>query len=145
MATEQLDVDLAARDDLQKLGYTQEMSRSRGLPHILFMTLAIMAVPYGLAAPIATSLVGGGPAVMIWGCVRIPSVFLISVCFFLLGGSWFLHSHKRSLSRSQRYVPSTPRPQVHTTGASVWPRPDTRSCSLGSTDGSPWWAFGPLH
>ncbi|KAG9308658.1 amino acid transporter [Chiua virens] len=35
------------------------MTRTRGLFHILFMTLAIMAVPYGLAAPIATSLVAG--------------------------------------------------------------------------------------
>ncbi|KAF8064369.1 amino acid transporter [Lyophyllum atratum] len=52
---------------LEKLGYRQELSRSRGLFHILFMTLAIMAVPYGLSAPIATSLVGGGPATIIWG------------------------------------------------------------------------------
>lgn len=52
---------------LEQLGYKQELSRSRGLFHILFMTLAIMAVPYGLSAPIATSLVGGGPATIIWG------------------------------------------------------------------------------
>ncbi|KAF5376692.1 hypothetical protein D9615_007869 [Tricholomella constricta] len=43
---------------LENLGYKQELSRSRGLFHILFMTLAIMAVPYGLSAPIATSLIG---------------------------------------------------------------------------------------
>ncbi|KAI6125335.1 amino acid transporter [Pisolithus croceorrhizus] len=73
MATEELDVDLAAREDLQKLGYAQEMSRSRGLLHILFMTLAIMAVPYGLAAPIATSLVGGGPVVMVWGWLLVSA------------------------------------------------------------------------
>ncbi|GLB44441.1 putative amino acid permease [Lyophyllum shimeji] len=52
---------------LEKLGYKQELSRSRGLLHILFMSLAILAVPYGLSAPIATSLVGGGPATIIWG------------------------------------------------------------------------------
>ncbi|KAI6099975.1 hypothetical protein EV401DRAFT_2081217 [Pisolithus croceorrhizus] len=89
MATEELDVDLAAREDLQKLGYAQEMSRSRGLLHILFMTLAIMAVrgspllsnetlpncstAYGLAAPIATSLVGGGPVVMVWGWLLVSA------------------------------------------------------------------------
>ncbi|KAG2046373.1 amino acid transporter [Suillus hirtellus] len=30
-----------------------------------------MAVPFGLATPIATSLVGGGPAVMIWGWILV--------------------------------------------------------------------------
>ncbi|KAJ3568098.1 hypothetical protein NP233_g5935 [Leucocoprinus birnbaumii] len=85
----------AAAQDLKKLGYNQEMTRNRGLAHILFMTLglfiihmlyltrawltwlqyvAIMAVPFGLAAPIATSLIGGGPSVMIWG-LAIVSVF----------------------------------------------------------------------
>ncbi|KAG5721210.1 Polyamine transporter TPO5, partial [Termitomyces sp. T112] len=52
---------------LEKLGYKQELSRSRGLFHILFMTTAILAVPYGLSAPIATSLIGGGPATILWG------------------------------------------------------------------------------
>ncbi|KAF9472632.1 amino acid transporter [Pholiota conissans] len=64
-------VDKAAAQDLKKLGYQQELTRSRGLLHILFMLLAIIAVPFGLGAPIATSLVGGGPAVMIWGWVLI--------------------------------------------------------------------------
>lgn len=27
---------------------------------------------FGLSAPIATSLIGGGPATMIWGCVILP-------------------------------------------------------------------------
>ncbi|KAG1804585.1 amino acid transporter [Suillus variegatus] len=70
-----VDVDAVARVGLEKLGYKQEMTRSRGLVHILFsdstIQLAIMAVPYGLAAPIATSLVGGGPAVMIWGWILV--------------------------------------------------------------------------
>ncbi|KAG2119417.1 amino acid transporter [Suillus clintonianus] len=66
-----VDVDAVARAGLEKLGYKQEMTRSRGLVHILFMTLAIMAVPFGLSAPIATSLVGGGPAVMIWGWILV--------------------------------------------------------------------------
>ncbi|KAJ7607584.1 amino acid transporter [Roridomyces roridus] len=65
-----------AAADLQKMGYKQEMTRSRGLSHILFMTLAIMAVPYGLAAPIATSLVAGGPATMIWGWVLVSILTL---------------------------------------------------------------------
>ncbi|KAI5825409.1 amino acid transporter [Schizophyllum commune Tattone D] len=63
-------------DDLKKLGYEQELARSRGLPHILFMTLAIMAVPYGLAAPLATSLVAGGPASMFWGLLLVSFLSL---------------------------------------------------------------------
>ncbi|KAG0702111.1 amino acid transporter [Suillus ampliporus] len=35
------------------------------------MTLAIMAVPFGLAAPIATSLVAGGSVVIIWGWILV--------------------------------------------------------------------------
>ncbi|KAJ7108061.1 amino acid transporter [Mycena crocata] len=73
------DYDYAAAD-LQKLGYKQEMTRSRGLSHILFMTLAIMAVPYGLAAPIATSLVAGGPATIIWGWVLVSILTLPLAC-----------------------------------------------------------------
>ncbi|KJA24899.1 hypothetical protein HYPSUDRAFT_38277, partial [Hypholoma sublateritium FD-334 SS-4] len=57
--------DDEAAQNLKRLGYQQELTRSRGLFHILFMLLAIIAVPFGLAAPIATSLVGGGPAVML--------------------------------------------------------------------------------
>ncbi|KAJ7493585.1 amino acid transporter [Mycena latifolia] len=72
--------DVYAAADLQKLGYTQEMTRSRGLSHILFMTLAIMAVPYGLAAPIATSLVAGGPATIIWGWVAVSILTLPLAC-----------------------------------------------------------------
>ncbi|KAJ6554339.1 amino acid transporter [Mycena capillaripes] len=72
-----------AAADLQKLGYKQEMTRSRGLFHILFMTLAIMAVPYGLAAPIATSLVAGGPVTIIWGWVAVS--FLTLPLAFSLG------------------------------------------------------------
>ncbi|KAJ7735983.1 amino acid/polyamine transporter I [Mycena metata] len=69
-----------ADSELEKLGYKQEMTRSRGLFHILFMTLAIMAVPYGLAAPIATSLVAGGPATIIWGWVTVSFLTLPLAC-----------------------------------------------------------------
>ncbi|KAI0034837.1 amino acid/polyamine transporter I [Vararia minispora EC-137] len=60
--------DLRASEGLEKLGYKQELSRSRGLMHILFT--------YGLAAPIATSLIGGGPATMIWGLVLVSALTL---------------------------------------------------------------------
>ncbi|KAK0199933.1 amino acid transporter [Desarmillaria ectypa] len=88
-------VDAAAVADLHKLGYQQEMTRRRGLFHILFsafllsylvvellivdaVTLAIMAVPYGLSAPFATGLIGGGPAVLIWGWVCV-SAFIFTL------------------------------------------------------------------
>ncbi|KAF7343883.1 Amino acid transporter [Mycena venus] len=75
--------DSYAAANLERLGYKQEMTRSRGLFHILFMTLAIMAVPYGLAAPIATSLVAGGPVTIIWGWVAVS--FLTLPLAFSLG------------------------------------------------------------
>ncbi|KIK66419.1 hypothetical protein GYMLUDRAFT_38209 [Collybiopsis luxurians FD-317 M1] len=83
------EVDMKADEGLQKLGYEQEMTRTRGLPHILFtrnshcrLNQAIMAVPYGLAAPFATGLVGGGPAVIFWGWVLV-SVFTMSLALSL--------------------------------------------------------------
>ncbi|KAH0580048.1 hypothetical protein H2248_002862 [Termitomyces sp. 'cryptogamus'] len=58
---------------LQKLGYKPALPRSRGLFHVLFMTLAIMSVPYGLSTLFVSSLTLGGPVVMIW-CWIIVSV-----------------------------------------------------------------------
>ncbi|KAH6879363.1 amino acid transporter [Coprinopsis sp. MPI-PUGE-AT-0042] len=61
------DDEIAAKD-LAQLGYRQELKRRRGLAHILF---TIMAVPFGVGAPIATALIGGGPATMIWGYIMV--------------------------------------------------------------------------
>ncbi|KAI5888051.1 amino acid transporter [Schizophyllum commune H4-8] len=66
--------DAVAIHDLKELGYEQELVRSRGLPHILFTC--------GLAAPIATSLVGGGPASMFWGLL-VVSLFTLAVALSL--------------------------------------------------------------
>ncbi|KAG1733499.1 amino acid permease-domain-containing protein [Suillus lakei] len=60
---DKVEVDAVARAGLEKLGYKQEMTRSRGLVHIVFT--------FGLTSTIATSLVGGGPAVMIWGWILV--------------------------------------------------------------------------
>ena len=38
-----VDVDAAARDGLEKMGYTQELSRSRGLLGILFSKSVVCA------------------------------------------------------------------------------------------------------
>ncbi|KAI6102824.1 amino acid transporter [Pisolithus sp. B1] len=56
-------------EDLQKLGYAQEMSRF----HSCFSTLPYCSTAYGLAVPIATSLVGGGPVVMVWGWLLVSA------------------------------------------------------------------------
>ncbi|KAA1477612.1 amino acid transporter [Dentipellis sp. KUC8613] len=86
--SETKELDALASAGLQQMGYKQELSRSRGLFHILFMTLAILAVPYGLSAPIATSLIGGGPATIIWGWVLVSvltlalALSLAEVCSF---------------------------------------------------------------
>ncbi|KAF8575569.1 amino acid transporter [Ramaria rubella] len=66
--------NVKAEEGLKALGYDQELLRNRGLFHILFMSLAILAVPFGLSAPFATSLVGGGPATIVWGFVLISVV-----------------------------------------------------------------------
>ncbi|TFK36090.1 amino acid transporter [Crucibulum laeve] len=62
-------VDQIAAQKLEQLGYQQELKRSRGLIHTLFMNSRSISIAFGLTAPIATSLVGGGPATMIWGWV----------------------------------------------------------------------------
>ncbi|KAJ7258104.1 amino acid/polyamine transporter I [Mycena haematopus] len=64
--------DNYAAADLEKLGYKQEMTRSRGLFHILFT--------YGLAAPIATSLLAGGPVTIIWGWVLVSVLTVPLAC-----------------------------------------------------------------
>ncbi|KAJ3506515.1 hypothetical protein NLJ89_g6827 [Agrocybe chaxingu] len=90
------DVDDTSSDivvqGLKKLGYQQELTRAViqhvstvllglivplldegifGYSLVFDSSAAITAVPFGLGAPIATSLVGGGPAVILWGWVLI--------------------------------------------------------------------------
>ncbi|KAG1869473.1 amino acid transporter [Suillus subalutaceus] len=77
---DEVDVDAVARAGLEKLGYKQEMTRKLNASQPV--TLAIMAVPFGLTSPIATSLVGGGPVVMIWGWILV-SVLTQTLAFSL--------------------------------------------------------------
>ncbi|KAL1720182.1 amino acid permease-domain-containing protein [Schizophyllum commune] len=74
--------DAVAIHDLNELGYEQELVRTRGLPHILFSTSEDTDIACGLAAPIATSLVGGGPASMFWGLL-VVSLFTLAVALSL--------------------------------------------------------------
>ncbi|KIJ23625.1 hypothetical protein M422DRAFT_195712, partial [Sphaerobolus stellatus SS14] len=60
------DAGAKAHVDLSALGYSEELTRNRGLFHILFT--------YGLSAPFSTALIGGGPATIVWGWVLISLV-----------------------------------------------------------------------
>ncbi|KAF5592657.1 amino acid transporter [Fusarium subglutinans] len=46
---------------LNELGYVASFQRTRSFTTILFMTLAIAAVPYGLGGPLLFGIIGGGP------------------------------------------------------------------------------------
>ncbi|KAL0574081.1 hypothetical protein V5O48_007866 [Marasmius crinis-equi] len=76
------DEQRSADESLMKLGYQQEMQRTRNLWQTLFMSLAILAIPFGLATTISTGLVGGGPATMFWGFVLV-SCFMVPVVLSL--------------------------------------------------------------
>lgn len=56
----------------------QTAMQSHGLLHILFIHLSVIWLswqsPTVLQPLIATSLVGGGPAVMVWGCLLVSAV-----------------------------------------------------------------------
>jgi amino acid transporter len=51
----------ATGDALERLGYTQELTRNRSLITLLFQTLAIAAIPYGEGGPLISAIYGGGP------------------------------------------------------------------------------------
>ncbi|KAJ5689070.1 hypothetical protein N7462_003462 [Penicillium macrosclerotiorum] len=48
-------------EELDRLGYKQEMRRNRSVITLLFQTLAIAAIPYGEGAPLLSAIYGGGP------------------------------------------------------------------------------------
>ncbi|OCF62237.1 hypothetical protein L486_01905 [Kwoniella mangroviensis CBS 10435] len=61
-------------DILHNLGYDSQLNRTRSFGHIFSMTVTCLAVPYGMGSALYTSIIGGGPATMIWGSVL--------ACFF---------------------------------------------------------------
>ncbi|KAG2145449.1 amino acid transporter [Suillus bovinus] len=90
---DEVNADAVSQAGLEKLGYKQEMTR-----HVMFVVVASLEVEYrycslswqsvclssdllniatyppvafGISSPIATSLVGGGPAVIIWGWILV--------------------------------------------------------------------------
>lgn len=48
------------RQELEGLGYTQEMRRNRSIITLLFQTLAIAGIPYGEGSPLISAIYGGG-------------------------------------------------------------------------------------
>lgn len=48
-------------EDIDRLGYAQEMTRNRSMFVCLFQTLAIAAIPYGEGGPLINAIYGGGP------------------------------------------------------------------------------------
>lgn len=49
------------QEGLDKLGYTQELTRNRSLITLLFQCLAMAAIPYGEGGPLLSAIYGGGP------------------------------------------------------------------------------------
>ncbi|KAG2121325.1 amino acid transporter [Suillus clintonianus] len=68
---DELNVDAVACAGLENLGYKQEMTRVCACSCSIRSNPELMIIAYCLAAPIATSLIGGGPAVMIWGWILV--------------------------------------------------------------------------
>ncbi|KAJ1322905.1 choline transport protein [Microdochium nivale] len=54
---------------LHELGYVQSFSRNRSMFHVLFQSLSIAAVPYGLGGPLLSGIIGGGPLALWLGLV----------------------------------------------------------------------------
>ncbi|KAJ6131054.1 hypothetical protein N7523_001514 [Penicillium sp. IBT 18751x] len=48
------------REELDRLGYKQELRRNRSVITLLFQTLAIAAIPYGEGGPLLSAIYGGG-------------------------------------------------------------------------------------
>ncbi|KAH7024984.1 amino acid/polyamine transporter I [Microdochium trichocladiopsis] len=61
----------ATVEDLQlnELGYVPSFARNRSMFTILFMSLSIAAVPYGIGGPLLSGIIGGGPLSLWLGLV----------------------------------------------------------------------------
>jgi len=59
--------DSASVEGLDRLGYTQELSRNRSMFTLLFQLLAIAAIPYGEGGPLLSAIYGGGPLAIFVG------------------------------------------------------------------------------
>lgn len=69
-----------AGEDLDRLGYSQELRRNRSVITLLFQTLAIAAIPYGEGSPLLNAIYGGGPLAIFVGWIV---VCLLDECIAL--------------------------------------------------------------
>ncbi|KIK57873.1 hypothetical protein GYMLUDRAFT_262748 [Collybiopsis luxurians FD-317 M1] len=76
------DNDPTAAAKLKLLGYDQQLTRTRGIFNLLFMILAIIGLPAAMITPLATSLICGGPATMLWGFV-LSGILTVPLAFSL--------------------------------------------------------------
>ncbi|KAJ5684776.1 uncharacterized protein N7477_001121 [Penicillium maclennaniae] len=53
-------VSVHEREELDRLGYKQELRRNRSVITLLFQTLAMAAIPYGEGGPLLSAIYGGG-------------------------------------------------------------------------------------
>lgn len=68
------------REELDRLGYKQELRRNRSVITLLFQTLAIAAIPYGEGSPLLNAIYGGGPLSIFIGWIV---VCLLDQCIAL--------------------------------------------------------------
>lgn len=54
-------------NQLQEMGYKQEMKRNLGMISVLGLSFAIMAVPFGTSTTLNIALTDGGPVTILYG------------------------------------------------------------------------------
>lgn len=57
----------AVTDQLEGMGYKQEMKRNLGMISVLGLSFAIMAVPFGTSTTLNIALTDGGPVTILYG------------------------------------------------------------------------------
>lgn len=67
-------------DSLTKLGYKPELRRNRSLFTLLFQSLAIAAIPFGVGGPLISSIYGGGQLSIFVGWIM---VLVLNECIAL--------------------------------------------------------------
>lgn len=62
-------IDTATGDagSLAALGYTQSFRRNRSMKTLLFRSLAIAAIPFGIGGPLIVAIYGGGQLALFVG------------------------------------------------------------------------------
>lgn len=67
-------------ENLEVLGYKEELTRNRSLWTLLFQSLAIAAIPYGEGSPLISAIYGGGQLSIFLGWIV---VLLLDECIAL--------------------------------------------------------------